>query len=109
MVLTDVMRHAETEYVILFLLSAYINSTAQWGGLQNPTAPLGTLPLAGRDDAKSRFIKLMFELDAASKRLDHDACAAIKEALSVFGIAVHRLQSLAGKPARAPELEKRAA
>ncbi len=109
MELTDAMRHAENEHVIYFLLSAYIHASADSAAPAAITAPVGTLPLAGADDAKSRFMKLMFELDAASKRLDNDACNAIKEALSVFGIALHRLQFLAGRRTLATEREKRAA
>jgi hypothetical protein len=51
----------------------------------------------------------MLELDAASKRLDDKKCVDIKEALSVFGTALHRLQSIDSKRAHRMALEKRQA
>jgi len=109
MVITDVIREAETEYVIYFLLSSYINAARHGDMLKSLPEPVAALPLTGKTDARLRFDRLLFELDAASKRLDDKACDSIKEALTVFGTALYRLTLLDGRPLHSPELEKQAA
>ena len=92
--IADAIRGADSEHVVYFLLCAYINTATHGDELTTLPERIVALPLAGRDDAKSRFTLLMYELDAASKRLDDGACLTIKEALTVFSAAVQRLQSL---------------
>lgn len=94
MVIADAIRQADTEHVVYFLLCAYVNSATRSDTLKNLPERIVTLPLAGKDDVKSRFATLMYELDAASKQLDDIACLALKDALTVFSAAVQRLQSL---------------
>jgi hypothetical protein len=94
MMITDVMREADTEYVIYFLLSSYINSARNCERVISLPEHVAALPVTSAGDVRSRFDALMFELDAASKRLDDQACVNIKEALTIFGTALHRLQSL---------------
>ena len=109
MVLTDVMREAQSDHVIYFLLSSYINAARHGGALKSLPEQVAALPLTSKDDVRSRFETLMYELDAASKRLDDEACVTIKGALSTFGIALFRLQALDGRRSRAPNLAQRAA
>jgi hypothetical protein len=109
MVLTDVMREAESDHVIYFLLNSYINAARYGDAVKSLPGQIAALPLTSKDDVRSRFEILMYELDAASKRLDDEACVTIKGALSTFGIALFRLQALDGRRSRAPQREQRAA
>jgi hypothetical protein len=109
MVITDVIREAETEYVIYFLLMAYINAARNSDTPNSLPEQIAALPLTGKDDARLRFEALMLALDAASKRCDDYACIVLKDALSVFGTAVYRLQSLDGRRYWPLEIEKQAA
>jgi len=92
--IADVIRSAATEHEIYFLLTAYVEAVRFCDKLNDVPEHMASLPLAGIDDVKSRFNKLVAELDAASKRLDHKACETIREALHIFGAALHRLASL---------------
>jgi hypothetical protein len=94
MVIADAIREAETEYVVYFLLDAYLNSNSRRAALSHLPAPISVLPLRGQNDTKARFILLESEFAAATKRRDDQTSGAIKEALRVFGAAVQRLQSL---------------
>lgn len=68
---SDVIRTAETEHEIFFLLTSYAEAVRY-------DRPIQPLP----------------ELDAASKRLDDKAVALIKLALHTYGTALGRLQVL---------------
>lgn len=94
MMIADVIRNAATEHEIYFLLTAYVEAVRFCDTLNGLPERMTSLPLAGIDDVRSRFNKLVAELDAASKRLDHKACETIREALHIFGAALHRLGSL---------------
>ena len=94
MMIADVLRNATTEHEIYFLLTAYVEAVRFCDKLNDVPEHMASLPLAGIDDVRSRFKKLVPELDAASKRLDHKACETIREALHIFGAALHRLGSL---------------
>lgn len=97
MTITDVIREADTEHVIYFLLSSYLNTARYRNSLKGLPEKISALPLAGKAEVRSRFEMLMLELDAASKRLDDKSCASIKDALAIFGTALNRLQSLDSK------------
>ncbi len=92
--LTDVIRTAENEHEIYFLLTSYAQAI-RYGP---PVAPLpdaiARVPVRGLPDVRERFEQLVPELDAASKRLDDRAVALIKQALQTYGTALSRLQSL---------------
>jgi len=94
MTITDVIRDADSEHVVYFLLSSYVNTARYRNTLKGLPEQISALPLASKGEVRSRFQMLMLELDGASKRLDNKACATIKEALAVFGTALNRLQSL---------------
>jgi hypothetical protein len=92
MMITNIIREANTEPEVYFLLTAYIDAIQFGDKLNCLSEHLTSLPLTGLDDVRQRSVKLVTELDAASKRLDNSVCAVIKEALEVFGTALTRLE-----------------
>jgi hypothetical protein len=108
MIVTDVIREADTDHVIYFLLSSYINGARHCEKMQSLPEQIAELPLTSKVEVRLRFETLMFALDAASKRLDDKACVIIKEALIIFGTALSRLQSLDARRS-SPHLEQQAA
>lgn len=94
MKVTDVIRKAENDHVIYFLLNSYIGVARDCDKLKSLPAQIAKLPLANKADLRFRFEILMCELDTASKRLDDEKCIIIKEALTILGTALYRLQSL---------------
>jgi len=89
--ISDVMRDANSEYVVFFLLTAYIDALRFCDCLP---ARLTSLPFTGICDVATRCQGLVVELDSASRKLDDKTCVLIKEALHVFGTALHRLALL---------------
>jgi hypothetical protein len=89
--ITDVIRNADSEYVIFFLLTAYIEAL-QFGN--RLPARLTRLPVTGIRDLGSLYQGLVVELDAASRKLDDKAHVLITEALQIFDTALHRLALL---------------
>ena len=89
--ITDVIRDADSEYVVYFLLVAYIEALQFCNRLP---ARLTRLPVTGIHDVGARCHGLVTELDSASRKLDDQACVVIKEALHVFATALHRLALL---------------
>jgi hypothetical protein len=86
--ITDVIRDADSEYVVYFLLVAYIEALQFCNRLP---ARLTRLPVTGVHDIETRYQDLVVELDSASRKLDDRVCVLIKEALHVFATALHRL------------------
>jgi hypothetical protein len=97
MVIADAISEAETEYVVYFLLEAYLNTASRRAALQSVPERIIMLPLTGRHDAKLRFALLTTELAEAAGRQEDEAGAAIKEAAMVFSAALQRLESLGRK------------
>jgi chemotaxis family two-component system response regulator Rcp1 len=91
MMFTDIIRTADSEHEIYFLLTSYIDALRSSSRLDSAPESLTRLPLSGWDDVKNRFDKLMLELDTASKRLNERGCVVIKEALHILGTALNRL------------------
>jgi len=99
---TDVIRTAETEHEIFFLLTSYAEAVRYDRPIQPLPEAITRLPVRGVADVWERFDQLVPELDAASKRLDDKAVALIKQALHTYGTALGRLQVLdKEKPATA--------
>jgi hypothetical protein len=94
--ITDVIREAESEHQIYFLLTAYLEAVRYGDRLNLLPDALKRLPLTGMNDVKERFEQLFIELDSESKGLNHRACAVLKEALHVFSTAINRLDTMAG-------------
>jgi len=90
----DFIRRAHNEHEIYFLLTAYLEAI-QFGDKKHFISEATiALPLTTLANLEGRFARLFIDLDNASKALDDCACIAIKEALQVFGSAVHRLHYL---------------
>lgn len=89
--MVDVMREADTEHEIYFLLTAYIEAVRFCDKLSCMPESITRLPLRGMPDLKSRFGELINQLDVASRRLDDRSCAVLREALHIFGTALQRL------------------
>jgi len=90
-VITDAIRDANTEQDTYVLLAAYLEAMQRHEKRKMLPEYVTRLPMNGKDDVMARFEKLVAGLDAASKRLDDEACLVIKEALAVFGTALDRL------------------
>jgi len=91
---TDVIRTAENEHEIFFLLTSYAEAVRYDRPIQPLPEAITRLPLKGIGDVWQRFDQLVPALDAASKRLDDKAVALIKQALHTYGTALGRLQTL---------------
>lgn len=90
----DTIRSANTEHEIYFLLTSYIEAVQSCEKPCRVSDHLTRLPLNGTADVRERFDHLMIELDAASKRLDDNACGVISEAVHILGCALNRLSVL---------------
>jgi chemotaxis family two-component system response regulator Rcp1 len=91
---TDVIRTAENEHEIYFLLTSYAEAVRYDRPVHPVPEPITRLPVRGPDDVRERFDQLVPELDVASKRLDDKRVALIKQALHTYGTALGRLKSL---------------
>src|SRR5215203_2306833 len=98
---TDVIRTAENEHEICFLLTSYAEAIRYDRPISPLPDPIVRLPIRGLPDVRERFDQLMPELDQASKRLDDRAVALIKQALHTYGTALGRLQVLEKERAEA--------
>ena len=90
----DIIRNANTEHEIYFLLTSYIEAVRFCDKLHCMSEDITRLPLSGIADVRERFEQLMIELDAASKRLDDNSCTAIREAVHILGAALNRFSLL---------------
>lgn len=91
MIIDHVIRDADSESAIYFLLAAYIETT-QFGG--RLPEYLTNLPITGLEDVETRFQQLMVELDKAPKQLHNESRVVIDEALHIFDAALCRLKVL---------------
>jgi hypothetical protein len=91
----DIIRTANTEHEIYFLLTSYIEAVRFSDKLHCGIPEHATrLPLNGMADVRERFEQLMIELDTASKRLDDNSCTIIREGVHILGSALNRLSAL---------------
>jgi hypothetical protein len=94
MMICDVMCSAESEYVIYFLLAAYLESTHFGGRLPEW---LTKLPLGGLRNVEARFQSMMAckaKFAWPSARSDDQARAVMQEAIQIFETAFFRLNFL---------------
>ena len=68
--IADDIRKADTEAMIYFLLTAYIDSARSSGKLASVPDHITRLPVRGVADVRTRFESLLVELDVASKQLN---------------------------------------
>ena len=102
MMICDVICSAESEYVIYFLLTAYLETT-HFGAMLPER--LTKLPLAGSTDVEARFQSMMAcraKFKQPSALSDDKARGAMQEAEQIFETALVRLNFL--KRTRAPLL-----
>lgn len=90
----DVIRNANTEQEIYFLLSSYIAEVQSVEKPHRMSEQITRLPLNDVADVRRRFEQLIIELDGASKRLDDYSCMVIREAVHILGAALNRLTVL---------------
>jgi hypothetical protein len=94
MMILDVMCSAESEYVIYFLLAAYLETTHFGGRLPEW---LTKLPLGGFRDVEARFQSMMAckaKFAWPSARSDDKARDVMQEAMQIFETAFVRLNFL---------------
>ena len=86
----DVIQDADSEYVIFFLLAAYLEAALFAGKLPEY---IKRLPIAGFGDVAMRYQRLMTELHKAAQEAD-DTRLELQDALRVFDAALCRLAFL---------------
>jgi hypothetical protein len=92
----DIIRKADSEAEVYFYLTSYIEAARSCNTCHCLPEQVARLPLSGVGDLRARFSKLVLELDAASRQLDNDSCATIRESLHVIATALDRLHTLHG-------------
>ena len=114
--ITDVIREAKSEHEIYFLLTAYLEAIHFSDKLQPQAELADILPIASIEKVRDRFERFIYELDRASKELNHEACLVLKEGMLIFNTALNRLEALASRqnlpgapPARAAGPARRVA
>lgn len=95
--ITDVIREAKSEHEIYFLLTAYLEAIHFSDKLQPQPDLADILPIASIEKVRNRFEHFIYELDRASKELNHEACLVLKEGMLIFNIALNRLELLANR------------
>lgn len=91
MMILDVIQDADSEYVIFFLLAAYLEAALFAGKLPEY---MKSLPIVGGGDVAMRYQRLMTELHEAAREADHTSCLEMQDALRVFDAALCRLAFL---------------
>jgi hypothetical protein len=91
MLIAELIREARNEQEVYQLLNAYIEGTGRGGKRSYVAEDTARLPSCS-NDVMQRLLELVGDLDAASQRLDDQACLALKEAVHVFSNALHRLR-----------------
>jgi hypothetical protein len=92
MTLNDVIREANNEHEVYFLLTSYVETVRYCDKLSCLPAPVRELPLDGLEDVKNRIGGLKAELSAPNA--DENSRQVVKEAADLFDEAVNRLQWL---------------
>ena len=91
MMILDVIQDADSEYVIFFLLAAYLEASLFAGKLPEY---IKSLPIVGVGDVAMRYQRLMTELHKAAEQSDDKSCLELQDALRVFDAALCRLAFL---------------
>jgi hypothetical protein len=94
MITADDMREAASKGEVYRLLTGYVEALRKADELSCHPQPMTQLPFDGTADVRERVARLIGEIDVASRRWDHHACRAIKQALYVFATALNRLEAL---------------
>ncbi len=100
MLIVDVIREANDEHEIYFLLTSYVEAVRYCDKLTILPDPMRELPFVGMEDVRARIEALRGELREPSReagRRDHDI---VREAMAIFTVALDRLVSLKGRTLR---------
>lgn len=100
MLIIDVIREANDEHEIYFLLTSYVEAVRYCDKLNNLPDPMRELPFIGMEDVQARVEVLGSELGKPSREAegcDHDV---VREAMAIFAVALDRLVSLKEKKLR---------
>ena len=91
MTIIDAISNADSEYVIYFLLAAYIEAAQFAASLPDYVR---NLPITGSKDVETRFRQLATACYEPIEQVDDKAVAVIHEALHIFDTALCRLTLL---------------
>ena len=95
MIITDAIQKARSKFTVCFLLTAYLEAVKGFSEESPFPARVSTFPIGGRDDVAARFTDLSAIVEQGFGGTPCTGYAAINEAALVFGIALHRLDTLA--------------
>ena len=93
MLIVDVIRQADNEHEILFLLTAYVEAVRHCDPLHHLPEIARKLPLNGVEDVRVRAERLRADLESPDA-LDDKKRLVLAEALGIFAVARHRLETL---------------
>jgi len=96
MLITDVIREADNEPEIFFLLTAYVEAVNYCDKLDRLPDPIKDLPFVGAADVRARLELLEAVLADAFRRQDDPDRPIVREAMEIFSAALSRLEALEG-------------
>jgi len=95
MLVLDVMRRANSEHEVKFLLAAYLETLPLYDVSHSLPGGVTELPVASVEDVRDRFEALLdIELSGGAERAGEHVHAIVREAAQIFGAALTRMQSL---------------
>jgi hypothetical protein len=94
MLIVDVIREAENEHEIYFLLTSYVEAVRYCDKLTILPDPMRELPFVGMEDVQARIEALRGELGEPSREADRRDRDIVTEAMAIFNVALDRLVSL---------------
>ena len=95
MTLTDALDQAQTDHVIYFLLTAYVESLGWYDASRSAfPAQVTRIPVAGMRDVLRRLQSLL-NVRASRLQAQPEVRPMWEEAVAVFGAALRRLKALA--------------
>ena len=100
MLIIDVIREANNEHEIYFLLTAYVEAVRYCDKLNILPDPMRELPFIGMEDVRARIEVLGSELGKPSREAEGRDYDIVREALAIFAAALNRLVSLEEKKLR---------
>jgi len=93
MLFVDVIRQADNEHEILFLLTAYVEAVRHFDPLHHLPGVVRELPFNSVEDVSARAESLGAILESP-EALDDKIRLVLAEALGTFAVARHRLEML---------------
>lgn len=93
MLIVDVIREADNEHEIYFLLTAYVEAVRYCDPLHHLPEIVRELPFNGVEDVNVRAESLRAILES-SEAPDDKIRLVLAEALGIFAVARHRLETL---------------